>query len=109
MLIHFYNIITRVFIVHAADTLRVARTMPFSSSNGIAAYGVFVTYSFFALIFAHTCLRRVYDAVQHYSTQDVSVTLFLCSALVDTTRYLFMSDHNNKTRMRIHMRCCASR
>ena len=28
------------------------------------------------------------------STQDVSVTLF-CSALVDTARYLFMSDHNN--------------
>ena len=107
MLIHLYNVITRVFIVRAVDTVRVASTMPFFSSNGIAAYGVFVTYSFFALIFAHTCLRRVYDACQHYSTQDVSVILFLSSALVDTTRYLVLSgDSTNNTNVYPHAMLC---
>ena len=93
MLINVYGIITRSFIVRAADSFRVARTMRLTSSNGIATYAVFVTFAFFALVFSHTCLRRVYDAVQHYSCKDISVAVFLCSALNQTTLFLLYSTY----------------
>jgi hypothetical protein len=51
MLIHFYNIITRVLLLRAADTIHVARAISFNSSNGLAAYIVFVTCVLFFCFF----------------------------------------------------------